>query len=83
MEMSTSCGTKEYVRAIAEAQEALARGDDNRLIVCKSRGNLPFIFSTHTFISFAQSEPVVDARELIRKVSSPVLIVRGTRDLPP
>lgn len=84
MEMSTFLvGTKEYQRAIAEAKEAITRSDDNHLIVCKSRGNLPFVFSARTFISFSQPENLVNARHLVKNVSSPLLIVRGTRDLPP
>lgn len=76
-------GTTEYERAIAEAKEAIARGEENHLIMCKSRGNLPFIFSARTFISFSQPENLVNARHLVKNVNSPLLIVRGTRDLPP
>jgi len=76
-------GNKEYARAMKEAHEAIARGDDYHLVVCKSRGNLPFVYAARAFISFAEAENLVNARFLVQKVECPMLIVRGTRDLPP
>ena len=76
-------GNKEYERAIAEAQDAIARGDDYHIVVCKSRGNLPFAYSAQAFKSFAEAENLVNARFLVRNVDLPLLIIRGTRDLPP
>ncbi len=76
-------GNQEYERAKAEAREAMARGDEYHLIVCKSRGNLPFVYAARAFKSFAESENLVNARFLVQNIEYPLLIVRGTRDLPP
>jgi pimeloyl-ACP methyl ester carboxylesterase len=76
-------GNKEYERAKLEAQEALARGDEYHLIVCKSRGNLPFVYAARAFKSFVEAEDLVNARFLVQNINCPMLILRGTRDLPP
>jgi len=83
-EMTTfMVGNAEFERAMAEAEEAVASGNENHLIVCRSRGNLPFIFSARTFISFSEPPELVNARYLVKNIHHPLLIVRGTRDLPP
>ena len=74
-------GNKEYARALAEAQEATARGDDYHLVVCKSRGNLPFVYAARAFKSFAEAENLVNARYLVQNVDNHMLIVRMTREL--
>lgn len=84
LEMTTFLvGTDGYEQGLSEAREAIAQGDENHLIVCKSRGNLPFVFSARTFLSFSQPKEMVNARNLVKNVACPLLIVRGTRDLPP
>jgi len=76
-------GRKEYERALAEARQAIQDNDPYRLIVSPARGNLPFVFSALTYISFCDSEIPVDARHLCRDVTPPLLITRGSLDLPP
>jgi pimeloyl-ACP methyl ester carboxylesterase len=76
-------GRKEYERALTEARQAIRDDDPFRLIVSPARGNLPFVFSALTYISFCDNEIPVDARHLCRSIETPILVTRGTLDLPP
>jgi len=76
-------GEKEYERALAEARQAVQNNNQYQLIVSPARGNLPFVFSAFTYISFCDNEIPVDARHLCRQITTPLLVTRGTLDLPP
>jgi pimeloyl-ACP methyl ester carboxylesterase len=76
-------GREKYERGMAEAREAVQKNDGKHLIAFSARGNIPFVFSAQTYLSFCDPEIPVDARILGKNVSLPMLITRGGNDLPP
>ena len=76
-------GRKEFDRALSEAREAILNNNPSHLIVSPARGNMPFIFSAQTYVSFCDSDVPVDARYLCRDLTEPLLVTRGEMDLPP
>jgi pimeloyl-ACP methyl ester carboxylesterase len=72
-----------YERGLFRAGELAGLGREEQLIVLVGRGTMPWAFSARTFLEFYGPESPGDTKELVRSITSPILLVRGSRDFRP
>lgn len=72
-----------YERGLFKAGELAGLGMFEQLIVLVGRGTMPWVFTAKTFLDFYGPDAPGDTQELVRGITCPMLLVRGSRDFLP
>ena len=76
-------GSKQFVQGLDKAEEYLAAGEPDRLLLFIGRGTLHYCFSAGTYLNIYGKDSAAVTTSYLPSISCPMLAIRGQYDLPP